>query len=166
MREKLVYLRHVLDNKAKKALFIVFHCSAWTTDKTVPIYGPVIALFISGVGVVWVYSCVLAYIVDSAIGMASTAISCNSLFRGVTAFVASEVAEPILSSVGNGPLYTGWAVLLVLAEAALIAACFRGQRWKEKSENKLAQKEKGDRSEDGAENDDDGTGSVIIEIQR
>lgn len=93
--------------------------------------------------------------------MASTAVSCNSLFRGVTAFVASQAGEPILTSVGNGPLYTGWAILMLLAEVALIVVCFKGQQWKEKAAEKKAAKEGGSE----AENEDD-TASVTIEVER
>lgn len=135
-------------------------------DKNVPIYGPVISLVLAGVSAIWVYSCVLAYIVDSATGMASTAVSCNSLFRGVTGFVASQAGEPILTSVGNGPLYTGWAILLLLAEVALILVCFRGQQWKEKKAQKKAARE-GRKAEElsSADNEDDDS-SVIMEVQR
>lgn len=99
--------------------------------------------------------------------MASTAVSCNSLFRGVTGFVASQAGEPILTSVGNGPLYTGWAILLLLAEVALILVCFRGHQWKEQAARKKAEREgKKAEAEEESQNDDDGTASVIIEVQR
>jgi hypothetical protein len=145
---------------------MLIHCvrySAWTVDKQVPIYGPVISLFLAGLSAIWVYSCVLAYIVDSATGMASTAVSCNSLFRGVTAFVASQTGEPLLTSVGNGPLYTGWAVLLLLAELALVVVCYRGQQWKEKAARKKAEKE-GKKVEDSQTENDDDDESVIMEV--
>jgi hypothetical protein len=107
---------------------------------------------------------VLAYIVDSATGMASTAVSCNSLFRGVTAFVASQAGEPLLTSVGNGPLYTGWAVLLLLAELALVVVCYRGQQWKEKAARKKAEKEGKKVEETPNAHDDDDDESVILDV--
>lgn len=121
---------------------------------------------LAGISAIWVYSCVLAYIVDSATGMASTAVSCNSLFRGLIGFVASQAAEPILTSVGNGPLYTGWAILLLLGNVALILVCFKGHQWKEKKARKKVERE-GNKSEESAldSNDNDDT-SVIIEVQR
>ena len=120
---------------------LTFEISAWTVDKHVPIYGPVISLVLAGISAIWVYACVLAYIVDSATGMASTAVSCNSLFRGLIGFAASQAGEPILTSAGNGPLYTGWAILLLIAEVALILVIYKGQQWKENTARKKAEKE-------------------------
>ncbi|KAK9895179.1 MFS general substrate transporter [Cystobasidium minutum MCA 4210] len=138
---------------------------AWTVQEHVPIYGPVISLFLAGVSAVWVYSCVLAYIVDSATGMASTAVSCNSLFRGVTGFVASQAGEPILTSVGNGPLYTGWAILMLLAEVSLILVCFKGQQWRERAAQKKAAKEEMKAESDAPRSEDD-TASIVVQVER
>ena len=41
----------------------------------------------------WVYSATLAYIVDSNVGRATSAVAVNSLARGLFAFVASESAQ-------------------------------------------------------------------------
>lgn len=43
----------------------------------------------------WIYSSTLAYIVDSNAGRSSSAVATNSLFRGIFAFVAAEVAVPL-----------------------------------------------------------------------
>lgn len=42
-----------------------------------------------------VYSSTLSYIVDANVGRSSSAVACNSLFRGTIAFVAAEVAIPL-----------------------------------------------------------------------
>lgn len=43
----------------------------------------------------WIYSSTLAYIVDANVGRSSTAVATNSAFRGVFAFVATEIAVPM-----------------------------------------------------------------------
>lgn len=43
----------------------------------------------------WIYSSTLAYIVDSNAGRSASAVATNSLFRGLFAFAAAEVAVPI-----------------------------------------------------------------------
>lgn len=43
----------------------------------------------------WIYSSTLAYIVDSNAGRSSSAVATNSLFRGLFAFAAAEVAVPL-----------------------------------------------------------------------
>lgn len=51
-----------------------------------------------------VYASALAHLVDINPGNSSTAVSVNSLFRGVMAFVASQVALPIRVSFGQLPV--------------------------------------------------------------
>lgn len=43
----------------------------------------------------WIYTSTLAYIVDANIGRSSSAVATNSAVRGVSAFVALEVAVPL-----------------------------------------------------------------------
>lgn len=98
--------------------------------------------------------------------MASTAVSCNSLFRGLIGFAASQAGEPILTSAGNGPLYTGWAILLLLGNVALCLVCFKGQQWKENTARKKAERvdKKAEEVADNEQNND--TDSIIVEVQR
>ena len=42
-----------------------------------------------------IYSSTLAYIVDANVGRSSAAVASNSFFRGVSAFVATEIAVPL-----------------------------------------------------------------------
>ena len=42
-----------------------------------------------------IYSSTLAYIVDANTGRSSSAVACNSCFRGGSAFVAAEIAVPL-----------------------------------------------------------------------
>lgn len=68
---------------------------------------------------------------DSNQGRSSGAIACNSCSRGLLAFVASEVAGPLQDSIGDGALYTGFAVLLIFAETALIIVSIKGRDWRD-----------------------------------
>lgn len=43
----------------------------------------------------WIYTSLLAYIVDANAGRSSSAVSVNSFFRGLMAFAAAEVAIPL-----------------------------------------------------------------------
>lgn len=42
-----------------------------------------------------IYSSTLAYIVDSNVGRSSSAVASNSFFRGLFAFIATEIAVPL-----------------------------------------------------------------------
>ena len=43
----------------------------------------------------WIYSSSLAYVVDANVGRSSTAAAANSAFRGIFAFIATEIAVPL-----------------------------------------------------------------------
>lgn len=102
----------------------------------------------------WIYSSTLAYIVDANVGRSSTAVATNSAFRGIFAFVGSEVAIPlqvsphlalVMSSgiahtgqdaTGDGGMYTIWAGVMVLAELLILLVLYRGGKWREESETR------------------------------
>ncbi|GAA5962196.1 hypothetical protein JCM8115_006625 [Rhodotorula mucilaginosa] len=109
-------------------LFVAY---AWTVQKQVSIAGPVVVLFFLGTAIMVIYSSTLAFIVDANPGRSSSAVACNSLFRGVLACAASQAAEPILDKVGgNGAFYTGWAVILLIGQLALVIVAIKGKRWR------------------------------------
>ncbi|KAG8810312.1 hypothetical protein FRC17_002981 [Serendipita sp. 399] len=106
----------------------------WTCEKHTHIVGPIITLFISGFAVLFIYSSTLAYIVDANSGRSTAAVASNSSFRGLSAFVASEVAAPLQDSLGDGWLYSIWAVLLLLIELMVLLVIWKGKTWREEAE--------------------------------
>ncbi|SCZ96761.1 BZ3500_MvSof-1268-A1-R1_Chr4-1g06694 [Microbotryum saponariae] len=105
---------------------------AWTVQKRTNAAGPLVALLFLGLSIMVLYSSLLSYVVDANPGRSSSAVACNSLFRGVLACVASQVAEPIIGHIGNGWFYTGFAVLLTVGSVALLYVGANGQRWRER----------------------------------
>lgn len=77
----------------------------FTVSQHVHVAGPIIILFFQGLSTIWVYSSLLAYIVDSNPGQSSSAVACNSLLRGVLAAVASQVAEPAIDAIKDQFFY-------------------------------------------------------------
>ena len=73
--------------------------------------------------------------------MASSAVSVNSMSRGIFGFIASEVAEPLLTSIGNGWLYTIWTFLNIFALGMIVIVCFKGRRWRERADQKHAERQ-------------------------
>jgi len=67
----------------------------WMCQKGVHVSGPIIMLFIAGAGVNWTYSSTLAYVVDTNAGRAASAIAVNSMYRGISGFITSEVSGPV-----------------------------------------------------------------------
>jgi len=52
-------------------------------------------VFTDTLGPSWIYSSTLAYIVDANAGRSSVVVAANSAFRGIFAFVATEIAVPM-----------------------------------------------------------------------
>ncbi|OCF74236.1 hypothetical protein I204_04606 [Kwoniella mangroviensis CBS 8886] len=103
---------------------------AWTAEEKVHIAGIVVCLVISGFALLWIYSSTLAYLVDANPGISSSAVSLNSLFRGVMACIMSQIAVPIRNGIGDGGLYTLFAGLLALSCAGLILLAYKGEKWR------------------------------------
>lgn len=103
---------------------------AWAADYKAPIAAPIVCLIILGFSLFWIYAATLSYIVDSNTGRSSGAVACNSAIRGLLAFVASEVAGPIQDAVGDGALYTGWAIILAVGQVGLLFVARYGEQWR------------------------------------
>ncbi|KAL9931478.1 hypothetical protein V8E36_009643 [Tilletia maclaganii] len=109
---------------------ICYIAYAWAVYYTVPIAAVCVILVLLGTAQFSVYACTLSYVVDSNKGRGSSAVACNSAFRGSVAFVASEIASYLLRAMGNGWLYTGWAIALGLTQVALFFVAFQARRWR------------------------------------
>ncbi|KAG9315514.1 vacuolar DHA amino acid exporter [Chiua virens] len=86
---------------------------AWVCQEHVHVAAICVMLFLSGFFSIWIYASTLAYIVDANVGRSSSAVATNSSFRGLSAFIAAEIAVPLQDAIGDGGLYTLWAGLMV-----------------------------------------------------
>ncbi|WVR06869.1 hypothetical protein IAU60_003905 [Kwoniella sp. DSM 27419] len=107
-----------------------FLAYAWFAEKTLHIAAIVVALFVSGFALLWIYSSTLAYLVDANPGVSASAVSLNSMFRGIMAAVMSQIAVPIRNAIGDGGLYTLFAGLLALSSGILVLLVYRGEQWR------------------------------------
>jgi hypothetical protein len=126
---------------------------AWTCQKHTNIAGPVITLFVSGFAVLsvsilseciriplmnafvrFMYSSTLAYLVDANAGRSTSAVACNSSFRGLAGFVSAEIAAPLQDAIGDGGLYTIWAGILIIVELIILLVVWKGKEWREEAE--------------------------------
>ena len=122
----------------------------WLCQKKVHVAAVCVALFLSGflsmyVFLVWsngwgshtllcswIYSSTLAYIVDANTGRSTTAVACNSCFRGAFAFVSAEVAAPLQDAIGDGGLYSLWGGLMVVVGILMMLLIWKGKEWRER----------------------------------
>lgn len=97
------------------------------------------------------YSSTLAYIVDANAGQSSSAVATNSLFRGLFAFAAAELAVPIQvrlpcrsdqvvvvsearlqDHLGDGWMYTIWGGVMILTNVLILLVWAYGRSWRER----------------------------------
>ncbi|EIW65089.1 MFS general substrate transporter [Trametes versicolor FP-101664 SS1] len=104
----------------------------WVVHENVHIAAPVVFLFLCGLFSVWVYSSTLAYIVDANAGQSSSAVATNSLFRGLFAFAAAELAVPVQDHLGDGWMYTIWGGVMILTNVLILLVWAYGRSWRER----------------------------------
>ncbi|KAF8441027.1 vacuolar DHA amino acid exporter [Boletus edulis BED1] len=106
---------------------------AWVCQQHVHVSAICVMLFLSGFFSIWIYASTLAYIVDANVGQSSSAVATNASFRGISAFLAAEIAVPLQDAIGDGGLYTLWAGLMLLAELMILLVLYKGKQWREAS---------------------------------
>ncbi|EPT00310.1 hypothetical protein FOMPIDRAFT_1123038 [Fomitopsis schrenkii] len=105
----------------------------WVCEEHVHVSAVCVMLFLSGFLMITIYSSTLAYIVDANVGRSSSAVSTNSCVRGLSGFVAAEIAVPLQNSLGDGGLYSLWGGLVVIAELLIILVLWKGKAWRERA---------------------------------
>ncbi|KAG6909237.1 hypothetical protein DXG01_001419 [Tephrocybe rancida] len=108
----------------------------WLCEQRVHVAVICVMLFFCGFFSIWTYASTLAYIADSNIGRSSSAFATNSAFRGVSAFVAIEIAVPLQDGLGDGWTYTLWAGLMLISGLLILLVAYRGEGWRRKAEKR------------------------------
>jgi Na+/melibiose symporter-like transporter len=109
---------------------------AWVAAKGLHWAYAILALFVSGFGILFIYASSLAYLVDANPGRSIAATASNSSFRGFAGMIASQIATPLRQVLGDGGLYSIWAGLLVVTELMVLLVIWKGQRWREEEEKR------------------------------
>ncbi|KAJ3567087.1 hypothetical protein NP233_g6599 [Leucocoprinus birnbaumii] len=112
----------------------------WVTQLRVHVAAVVVTLFGGGFFCVMMYSSILAYIVDSNVGRSSSAVATNSVFRGLFAFMGTEVAVPLQDALGDGWMYTIWGGIVLVSGFLCIWTSYSGTRWRKRAEEREARK--------------------------
>ncbi|KAJ3510410.1 hypothetical protein NLJ89_g4692 [Agrocybe chaxingu] len=99
-------------------------------------------LFFCGFFNVWIYTSTLAYIVDANSGRSSTAAAANSGFRGIFAFIATELAVPVQDGLGDGWTYTILGGLMALSGSLVLLVWCKGAQWRQAAEEREAAAQK------------------------
>ncbi|KAF8884888.1 major facilitator superfamily domain-containing protein [Gymnopilus junonius] len=110
----------------------------WLSQKSAHISVIVVKLFLGGFLNNWLFSIIMAYIIDANPGRSSTAAVAASAFRGVLAFTAAETAVPLQDNLGNGWLFTIWSGILSLAGVCTLIVWLKGAQWRGQYESPAA----------------------------
>ncbi|KAL1943448.1 hypothetical protein VTO73DRAFT_4523 [Trametes versicolor] len=108
----------------------------WVCERHVSVAAICVMLFLIGFFSISFYSCTLAYIVDANAGRSSSALAANSTIRGACALVASEVAVPLQSALGDGGLYSLWGGLVILSGLLTLLVWWKGGAWRQRWETR------------------------------
>ncbi|KAG7444229.1 MFS general substrate transporter [Guyanagaster necrorhizus] len=107
---------------------------AWVCQQHVHVAAICVMLFVSGFFAISAYASELAYIVDANVGRSSSAVSLNSSFRGMAAFIGTEIAVPVQDKLGDGWMYTIFAIILLLSGLLVLLVIKKGEEWRVQGE--------------------------------
>ncbi|SJL07197.1 uncharacterized protein ARMOST_10540 [Armillaria ostoyae] len=135
---------------------------AWVCQQHVHVAAICVMLFVSGFFAISAYASELAYIVDANVGRSSSAVALNSCFRGMAAFIGTEIAVPVQDKLGDGAfskvlrggntfklilyylppitavfigwMYTIFALILLLSGLLVLLVIKRGEEWRVRGE--------------------------------
>ena len=68
---------------------------------------------------------------------ASSGVALNNLCRNIFSFVGSVVAEPLISTIGSGWLFTGIGVIATASSVIIWAMRHYGPRWRKTMDERI-----------------------------
>lgn len=103
----------------------------WTAEKGVFWLCPMIANFFFGIGSMLIFAMATTMLTEFMPKKASNGIALNNFVRNIFSCVGSVVAEPLISAIGNGWMFTGLAVIsFVWGSTCIWAMTKYGERWR------------------------------------
>ena len=110
----------------------------WTAEKGIIWIVPMIANFFFGVGSMIIFGLVTTMLTEFMPGRSSSGVAVNNFVRNIFSCVGGVIAEPIITAIGNGWLFTILGLLCWISSFAVIWSMRRfGPRWRIQMEMKL-----------------------------
>ncbi|KAI9483228.1 MAG: major facilitator superfamily domain-containing protein [Benjaminiella poitrasii] len=103
---------------------------AWTTEKGIGVYAPLIGLFVYALGQMSAFTPTSVYLVDSKPGRSASAIAINNCVRSIIGAITTIFSSSCLNAVGPGILYTILAAINVANCGTLLIVMIYGRRWR------------------------------------
>ncbi|MCJ1468498.1 hypothetical protein MMC07_007127 [Pseudocyphellaria aurata] len=109
----------------------------WTAEKTVFWAVPLLANFFFGIGSMLIFGMVTTMLTEFMPANASAGVALNNCVRNVFSCVGAIVAEPLISAIGNGWLFTGVGVPAIASSSVIWAMRRFGPGWRVEMDRKL-----------------------------
>ncbi|MCJ1268872.1 hypothetical protein MMC22_008760 [Lobaria immixta] len=110
----------------------------WTAEKGEFWAVPLIANFFFGVGSMLIFGMVTTMLTEFMPANASAGVALNNCIRNIFSCVGSIVAEPLVSAIGNGWLFTGVGVIALASSSVIWAMRRFGPGWRIEMDRRLA----------------------------
>ena len=109
----------------------------WTAEKGIFWLVPLIANFFFGIGSMLIFAMATTMLTEFMPKKASSGVAVNNFIRNIFSFVGAVVAQPLISAIGNGWLFTGLGVIAAASSVVVWAMRRFGPRWRERMDREL-----------------------------
>lgn len=110
----------------------------WAVEKGVHWAVPLVATFFFGVGSMLVFAMATTMLTEFMPKKASAGVAVNNFVRNIFSCVGAIVAQPLISAIGNGWLFTGVGAIAAASSVVVWLMKRYGPRWREKMVKELS----------------------------
>ncbi|KAL8963189.1 MAG: hypothetical protein Q9193_000520 [Seirophora villosa] len=103
----------------------------WAAEKGVHWVVPLVANFWFGVGSMLVFAMATTMLTEFMPQKASAGVAVNNFARNICSCIGALTADPLISAIGNGWLFTGLGVIAMASSVIIWAMRKYGSRWRE-----------------------------------
>ncbi|KAL9058123.1 MAG: hypothetical protein Q9206_002060 [Seirophora lacunosa] len=103
----------------------------WAAEKGVHWVVPLVANFWFGVGSMLVFAMATTMLTEFMPEKASAGVAVNNFARNICSCIGAVTADPLISAIGNGWLFTGLGVIAMASSVVIWAMRKYGPRWRQ-----------------------------------
>lgn len=109
----------------------------WTAERGVFWLAPLIANFFFGIGSMLIFAMATTMLTEFMPKKASSGVAANNFVRNIFSCVGAVTAQPLISAIGNGWLFTGVGVITMASSVVVWAMRRFGPRWRVEMDRQL-----------------------------
>ncbi|KAI9661396.1 MAG: hypothetical protein M1831_003129 [Alyxoria varia] len=111
---------------------------AWTAQEHIHWYVPMIASFFYGAGSMLLFGAVTTMLTEFMPRNSSNGVALNSCVRYIFAFLGTLLAEPLMSALGNGGLFTLLGGISLASCSVIVLMKRNGEKWRVDMDKRMA----------------------------